>query len=76
MPLLQLLQMRRLRPGRRRQLAEELQRALGGVLARVVDVLSVVPEARVDRLRPDRYRAGPGCAAAWESGLVGLVVMG
>lgn len=64
MPLLQLLQMRRLRASRGGQLAEELQGALGGVLARVVDVLPVVPEARVHRLRADGYRAGPGRAAA------------
>lgn len=48
----------------RGQLAESLQGALGGVLARVVDVLPVVPEARLDRLRADRHGAGPGCAAA------------
>jgi hypothetical protein len=62
-PLLQLLQMRRLRPCRRRQLAEALQRTLSGVLASVVDVLPVVPEAGVDGLRADGHDAGP-CGAA------------
>lgn len=63
MPLLQLLQMRRLRPRGRRQLAEALQRTLSGVLASVVDVLPVVPEAGVDGLRADGHGAGP-CGAA------------
>ena len=65
-PLLQLLQMRRLRPRGRRQLAEALQRTLSGVFARVVDVLPVVPEAGVDGLRADGHGAGPRGAAAWE----------
>lgn len=67
MPLLQLLQMRRLRPRGRRQLAEALQRALSGVFASVVDVLSVVPEAGVDGLRADGHGAGPRGAAACEN---------
>ena len=64
-PLLQLLQMRRLGSRGRRQLAEALQRTLGGVLASVVDVLPVVPEASVDGLRADGHGARPRGAAAW-----------
>lgn len=71
MPLLQLLQMRRLRPRGRRQLAEALQRTLSGVLASVVDVLPVVPEAGVDGLRADGYGAGPCSAAAWKQQIFG-----
>lgn len=63
--LLQLLQMRRLRPRGCRQLAEALQRTLSGVFASVVDVLPVVPEAGVDGLRADGHGAGPRGAAAW-----------
>lgn len=71
MPLLQLLQMRRLRPRGRRQLAEALQRTLSGVLASVVDVLPVVPEAGVDGLRADGHGAGPCSAAAWKQQIFG-----
>jgi hypothetical protein len=63
-PLLQLLQMRRLRARGRRQLAKELQRTLRSVFAGVVDVLPVVPEAGVDGLRANGHGAGPGSAAA------------
>lgn len=63
-PLLQLLQMRRLRACGSRELAEKLQRTLSSVLAGVVDVLSVVPEAGVDRLGTDGDGARPGSAAA------------
>jgi hypothetical protein len=62
-PLLQLLQMRRLRARGRRQLAKELQRTLRSVFAGVVDVLPVVPETGVDRLRANGHGAGPGSAA-------------
>ena len=72
MPLLQLLQMRRLGPRRRRQLAEALQRTLSGVFASVVDVLPVVPEAGVDGLRADGHGARPRGAAAWDKGKVKL----
>lgn len=72
MPLLQLLQMRGLWAGRRRQLAEQLQGALGGVLARAVDVLPVVPEARVDGLRAHGHDAGPGGAASCEGERMGV----
>lgn len=64
MPLLQLLQVGRLRARRRRQLAKHLQRPLRGVFARVVDVLPVVPEAGVDGLGADGDGAGPRGAAA------------
>jgi hypothetical protein len=63
-PLLQLLQMRGLRARRRRQLAKALQRTLRSVFAGVVDVLPVVPEAGVDRLRANGDGAGPRGAAA------------
>jgi hypothetical protein len=56
--------MRRLRARRRRQLPEALQRTLSSILASVVDVLSIVPKAGVDRLRADSYGAGPRSTAA------------
>lgn len=63
-PLLQLLQVRRLRTCRRGQLAKELQRTLSSVLAGVVDVLAIVPEASLDRLGADGDGTGPRGAAA------------
>ena len=68
MPLLQLLQMGRLRASGRRQLAKELQRTLSSVFAGVVDVLPVIPETGLNSLLADGDGAGPGSAAAWEQG--------
>jgi uncharacterized membrane protein (DUF4010 family) len=50
---MELLQVRGLWTLRRGESAEELQSALSSVLASVVDVLPVVPEASVDGLRAD-----------------------
>jgi hypothetical protein len=49
--LMKLLQVRRLWALWRRETAEDLQSTLSGILACVVDVLPVIPEASVDGLR-------------------------
>jgi uncharacterized membrane protein (DUF4010 family) len=54
---MKLLQVRRLWALRRRESAEELQSALSSILASVVDVLPVIPEASVDGLRADGHGA-------------------
>jgi hypothetical protein len=54
---MKLLQVRGLWALRRRESAEELQGALSSILAGIVDVLSVIPEASVDGLRADGYGA-------------------
>jgi hypothetical protein len=51
--LLELLEVRRLWALWHRETAEELQSTLSGILAGVVDVLSVIPEASVDGLGSD-----------------------
>ena len=61
---MELLQVRGLWALRCRESAEKLQSALSSILTGVVDVLPVVPEAGVDRLRAEGDGAGPRGAAA------------
>jgi len=59
-----LLKVRRLRASRRRDLAQHLERPLGGVFAGTAHVRAVVPEACVDLSTTDVDHAAPGCTSA------------
>ena len=59
-----LLKVRRLRASRRRDLAQHLERPLGGVFASTAHVRAIVPETSVDLSTTDADHAAPGCTSA------------